>query len=120
MMFVDCWQTPFWVLGMTLGGLAVHFDRYEALRPLLTATWSDPNGHRVAFVLPNELAEWVGQHFGPSPQSPFRTSAWLTRDLGQREWLVSRYPNGLGARDSRRGRLPSSACSCISLRHSAA
>jgi hypothetical protein len=95
MMFVDAWQTPFWVLGMTLGGLAVRLDRYEALRPLLTATWSDPNGHRVAFVMPNELAEWVGRRFGSSQQALFRASGWLASDLREKEWLVSRYPEWL-------------------------
>jgi hypothetical protein len=97
--FVHAWIVPFWMIGMTLGGLAVHLDRYEALRPLLTATWVDPNQYSHAFVSPPDLlGEWVGAHFGPDPppRPQFRAWGWLPHDLRGKDWLVSRYPEWLG------------------------
>jgi hypothetical protein len=96
--FVHAWFVPFWMIGMTLGGLATHLDRYDALRPLLTTTWRDPNRYPYAFVSPpNVLGEWVGERFGPDPppRPQFRAWGWLPHDVQGKEWLVSRYPEWL-------------------------
>lgn len=95
--WVYAWQFPFWIIGMTIGGLAIRLDRYEALHPLLAATWSDPNGYKQAFVLPNEMGEFVGGRFGPqpAPNPGFAAWGWLPHDIQAKEWLVSRYPEWL-------------------------
>ncbi|HWX88338.1 MAG TPA: SIR2 family protein [Solirubrobacteraceae bacterium] len=102
MAWVEAWVVPFWMIGMILGGLAVHLDRYEALRPLLTATWLDPNRSAHAFVSPSgELGEWVGAQLGPDPppRPHFRAWGWLPHDVRAKDWLGTRYRPWLGRDD---------------------
>jgi hypothetical protein len=96
--FVNAWLLPFWIIGMTVGGLAVHLDRYEGLRPLLGVTYLDPSRYRRAFVShPEVLGDWVGAQLGPDPppRPRFRSWGWLAHDVRGKDWLVSRYPDWL-------------------------
>jgi hypothetical protein len=45
--WLDSFQFPFWIIGMTIGGLAVRFERFNALHTILTVSWADPNNYVV-------------------------------------------------------------------------
>ncbi len=95
--FVEVWRFPFWIIGMTLGGLALHLARYDAVRSVLTATWTDGNRSPHAFVLAEEMGAFVGRRFGPDPppHGDFPAWDWLPQDLRSKEWLVNAYPDWL-------------------------
>lgn len=98
--WIEGWHFPFWIIGMTLGGLAVRLDRYAAIKPLLSATWTDGSGYSYPLVgPPGELGRVVAANFGPSPPGGqtwlFPEWQWLLADLEDKDWLVSRYPEWL-------------------------
>ena len=98
--WLDSFQFPFWIIGMTLGGLAVRLERFGALRAILTATWADPNNYKTQFTGggPGELGRMVANIYGPEPQSGswiFREWQWLITRLPKKEWLAGRYPEWL-------------------------
>jgi hypothetical protein len=95
--FVEVWRFPFWIIGMTLGGLALHLDRYDALQPVLTGTWTDGNRKPHAFIFPEEMGDFVGARFGPKPppHPQFLAWDWLPHDLRNKEWFVNAYPDWL-------------------------
>jgi hypothetical protein len=85
---------------MTIGGLAVRLERYDAMQSILSARWRDPNGYPYPLVgPPGELASVVAAKFGPKPPEnqpwSFAEWQWLATDLQNKEWLVSRYPDWL-------------------------
>jgi SIR2-like domain len=98
--WVQAWCFPFWIIGMTVGALAVRLDRYAAVRPLLSSSWTDPNGYASPFVgPPGEIGGFVAARFGPTPPAgqtwSFAEWQWLVTDVRQKDWLVSRYPDWL-------------------------
>jgi hypothetical protein len=97
--WVQGWQLPFWVIGMTVGALAVRFERCGALSGIFSAGWTDPNGYRTRFVgPPGDLGKVVAANFGPKAQNGqwlFPEWQWLITDLPTKEWLASRYPDWL-------------------------
>lgn len=96
--WIQGWQLPFWVIGMTVGALAVRLERYAALSGIFSAGWTDPNGYRTRFVgPPGDLGKVVAAHFGPKAQNGwlFPEWQWLITDLPTKDWLASRYPDWL-------------------------
>ncbi|MFZ2051273.1 MAG: SIR2 family protein [Solirubrobacteraceae bacterium] len=98
--WVKAWSFPFWIIGMTTGGLAVRLERLAAVRPLLSSFWTDPSGYASPFIgPPGELGSFVAARFGPGPPAghtwSFAEWQWLATDLRQKDWLVSRYPDWL-------------------------
>lgn len=102
--WVQAWQLPFWVIGMTVGAIVVRLERYAALSGIFTAGWTDPNGYRTRFVgPPGDLGTAVAANFGPEGQWLFPEWQWLISDLPAKDWLASRYPDWL-SRDGEPGR----------------
>jgi hypothetical protein len=96
----QAWTLPFWMVGMALGALLVRLDRYAAIRPLLTTTWTTRYDHVESFVCePGEIADPIAHYLGPSPPPGRRWTwpawGWLSDDLPRRQWLVDRYPEWL-------------------------
>jgi SIR2-like domain len=94
------WQFLFWILAMSLGGLALRLGRYVALHPLLLSTWTEPSGYVSDFAgPPGDLAQRVAAIYGPAPEGDgtwvFPSWQWLIADLQSKEWLVERYPDWL-------------------------
>jgi hypothetical protein len=102
--WVQAWHFPFWIIGMTLGGLAVRLERYPAIHPLLSASWTDASDWINPFVgPPGDLGRVVAANFGPKPPEgqtwTFAEWQWLVTDLSSKEWLVARYPEWLRRED---------------------
>ena len=98
--WIQAWHFPFWILGMTIGGLTVRLDRYDPVKSILSASWMDASGYRNPFIgPPGDLGRVVAAHFGPKPPEnqtwTFAEWQWLVTDLQSKEWLVSRYPEWL-------------------------
>jgi hypothetical protein len=98
--WIQAWHFPFWIIGMTIGGLAIRLERYAAIRPLLSASWADSSGWTYPFVGPvGDLGRVVAANFGPKPPEnqtwSFAEWQWFVRDLQSKEWLVARYPEWL-------------------------
>jgi hypothetical protein len=94
------WSFPFWAVGMTLGALALRFDRYVAAKHLLSTTWTIGRHETMSFFVdhPGDLAQRVANAFGPEPPSgqwKFAPWQWLTTDIPAKQWLVDRYPHWL-------------------------
>jgi hypothetical protein len=97
--WLDSFQFPFWIIGMTIGGLAVRFERFDALHMILTASWADPNNYKTPFTGggPGELGRAVAAIYGPKADNGwiFAEWQWLVTELPKKEWLTSRYPGWL-------------------------
>jgi hypothetical protein len=100
MTWQQAWVLPFWTIGMTLGGLLVRLERYEALKPILATTWTNHYGQTEPLIgHPGDTGVIVASVFGPSPREgrqwwfPFWT--WLAHALPQWTWLTERYPDWL-------------------------
>lgn len=111
MTWQQAWVLPFWVIGMTLGGMLTRLERFDALGPIFKTTWT--NHHDSAEPLighPGQLGVRVVEVVGPAPSPnhqwlwPFWS--WLVDALPRWEWLVERHPDWL-----RRDGEPSTALS---------
>ena len=94
------WVLPFWVIGMTLGGLLMRLERYEAVRPILSTSWTNHYGQAEPFIgHPGDAGVLVASLYGPAPREGHRWSfpfwTWLVHALPQWSWLVERYPDWL-------------------------
>jgi hypothetical protein len=91
-------------LGYVCGALLVRLERYEALKPLLVSTWTDPNGYTQRLVwLPGETGQALGVALAPEDQR-WLSPGWefLTRSLESVAWLRERYPELLAEGEPRR------------------
>ena len=98
--WIQAWHFPFWIIGMTIGGLSARLERYDAMKSILSASWMDASGYRNPFIgPPGDLGRVVAANFGPKPPEnqtwTFAEWQWLVTDLQSKEWLVSRYPEWL-------------------------
>ena len=99
-MWLQVWQFPLWVLGMTVGALAMRLKRYAGIRPLLQAMWTDPNNYPFPLIgFTGELGPRVAAQYGPAAPAGqewlFPEWQWLEAELKAMEWLASRYPEWL-------------------------
>ncbi|MDQ6805621.1 MAG: SIR2 family protein [Actinomycetota bacterium] len=91
-------------LGYVSGALLVRLERYEALAPLLTSTWTDRNGYTEQLVwLPGETGHTLGVALAPQGQR-WLSPAWefLTSSLETMDWLCDRYPELFAEGEPRR------------------
>jgi len=97
--WLDSFQFPFWIIGMTIGSLAVRLERFNTLRAILTATWADPNNYKTPFTGggPGEFGRVVAAIYGPKADNGwiFPEWQWLITEVPKKEWLVGRYPGWL-------------------------
>lgn len=97
--WLQSWQFPFWIIGMTIGGLAVRLERFAPLNAIVSASWTDLSGYTTPFLQgPGELGDKVANIYGPEPRSRgwiFPAWQWLITELPKKEWLASRYPEWL-------------------------
>lgn len=102
-------------LGYVCGALLVRLERYEALKPLLTSTWTKQNGQSEQLVwLPGETGHALGVALAPQEQrwlSP--TWEFLTRSLEPMDWLRERYPELFSENEPRRSMAQFDMLLCI-------
>jgi hypothetical protein len=96
------WRLPFWVIGMTLGGLYCRLERFEPVGEILAARWANQYDTDEPFVgHPGEPADAVGKLLGPSPPNGqswvLPVWQWLVELVAGFSWLEERYPEWLGA-----------------------
>lgn len=91
-------------IGYVCGALLTRLERYEAIRPLLSSTWTDRNGYTEQLVwLPGEAATVFGEALAPGEQR-WLAPGWefLTRSIAPMDWLCERYPELFASGEPRR------------------
>jgi hypothetical protein len=81
-------------IGYVCGALLVKLERYDAIRPLLSSTWTNRNGYAEQLVwLPGETGHALGLALAPQGQR-WISPGWefLTGSLESMDWLRERYP----------------------------
>jgi hypothetical protein len=100
MTWQQAWRFPWWVAGMTVGGLLCRLERFEAVSELLVARWQNQYGRSEGFVgHPGAIGDAVAQLFGPEPPAGqrwiFPAWSWLKQEVASWAWLEERYPDWL-------------------------
>jgi len=91
-------------LGYVCAAVLVRLERYEALVPLLTSTWTSRNGYTEQLIwLPGETGHALGVALAPQGQR-WLSPAWefLTGSLAPMDWLGERYPELFAEGEPRR------------------